>query len=72
MKKKKLELNKETIAKLNNEELKSVNGGILWSLIACPASYDSECVTICPSRCNTLDDMWTCREFESHVICNTN
>ncbi len=27
MKKKKLELNKETIAQLNNEELKSLNGG---------------------------------------------
>ena len=47
----KLSLNKETIAKLNDEQMKSINGGK-------PNSYDWNCpisptVTICHTMCNT-------------------
>lgn len=52
----KLTLNKETIAKLNDNQMSKVNGGWLWTLINCASARCPNSLVTCPSAgvsCNT-------------------
>lgn len=63
--KKKIELKKETIANLSNEEMTNVQGGALWTLICKSKKCDETVVlTICtpcpPQEPDPIDSM--CQE----------
>lgn len=73
---KKLQLNKETIAKLNNDSMSQIKGGALANAkVGGKAglwTFEGECTKGCSDGCGPFRTVLNCTEYKCTADCTTN
>jgi len=72
---KKLQLNKEIVAKLNDDSMRQVRGGALANANGRPKAgfwtFDGNCTGGCTDGCGPYNTAWNCTKTQCTADCNT-